>query len=226
MENARPPVNPRPLFPDWNRDDADDFNNVADTIFSPLYRWLIVDIEASLGRPVRGLRVLDIGGGPGHMAVELLKAGAESVVEVDVSKPMLELAVERVSSLGNALSAKFTALPGDAASIPLPAGSVDLVFSRGSIQFWPHLPAAFDEMKRVLADGGAAYVGGGYGLRIPAEVREEILRRRAKRDAEVGAPRIPPMDRDAMERLARERGGTVEMFGNPPGFWLFWKPSR
>ncbi|HNW34260.1 MAG TPA: class I SAM-dependent methyltransferase, partial [Candidatus Ozemobacteraceae bacterium] len=156
-----------------------------------------------------------------------LKADAGSVIEVDLSKSMITLAIARVFGLGDGLAARFSGLTGEAAALPVETGSVDLVFSRGSIQFWPNLAGAFDEMRRVLAKGGAAYVGGGYGLSIPREVREEITRRRAERESESGGPsRIPPMDRETMLRLARERGGDVVLLGPPPGFWLHWRPAK
>lgn len=215
------------MFRDWGKDDAAHFKNMADTIFQPLYHWLIVDIEAALGRPVEGLRVLDIGGGPGHMAVEFLKAGAKSVIEVDVSKTMIDLALENISGLGCERAAGFSGLIGEAAALPVESGSVDLVFSRGSIQFWPNLAGAFDEMFRVLLNCGSAYLGGGYGLRTPPEVVAEITRRRAERESKAGgATHIPPMNRDVMLRLANERGGDAVFLGPPPGFWLHWRPAK
>ncbi len=217
----------RPGFRDWHQEDAVRFKNIADTVFHPVYQWLILDIEAALERPLKGLRVLDIGGGPGHMAIEFLKAGVERIIEVDPSKAMIDLAVERVTNLDPERAACFSGLVGEAAALPVETGSVDLVFSRGSIQFWPDLAGAFDEIVRVISHGGSAYLGRGYGLRTPPELVAEITRRRAKREMKAGGPsQIPPMDRDAMLRFARERGGDAVFLGPPPGSWLHWRPAK
>jgi len=211
----------------WKKDDAARFKNMADTVFRPVYRWLVVDVEAALGRPLKGLRILDIGGGPGHMAIEFLRAGVERIIEVDLSKTMIDLAVESISRLDAEQASRFSGLIGEAAALPVETGSVDLVFSRGSIQFWPDLAGAFDEIYRVLSVGGSAYLGRGYGLRTPPELVAEIARRREERETQAGGPsRIPQMDRDAMLRLARERGGGAVFLGPSPGSWLHWRPAK
>ena len=46
---------------------------------------------------VRGLRVLDVGCGPGLYAEKLVERGAQEVTGVDASSTMIELARERVS---------------------------------------------------------------------------------------------------------------------------------
>ncbi len=222
---SNPPASP--AYSDWNQHDAARFKSMADTVFRPLYRWLVVDIEAALERPLKGLRVLDIGGGPGHMAIEFLRAGVERIIEVDLSKTMIDLAVETITSLDPERASCFSGLVGEAAALPVETGSIDLVFSRGSIQFWPDLAGAFDEIVRVVSYGGSAYLGRGYGLRTPPELVAEITRRRAERETKAGGPsQIPQMDRDAMLRLARERGGDAVFLGPPPGSWLHWRPAK
>ena len=80
------------------------------------------------------------------------------------------------------LQERAKVLQGDVTNIPLPDGSVDLAVSRGSIFFWEDLSRAFSEIRRVLAPGGVAYVGGGFGSR---ELRQAIEREMKSRNGGV-----------------------------------------
>jgi 2-polyprenyl-3-methyl-5-hydroxy-6-metoxy-1,4-benzoquinol methylase len=98
---------------------------------------------------VRGKRVLDIACGEGYGAASFAKAGASSVVGVDVSGEVCEHARQKY-----ALDARV----GDAASIPLPDRSVDLVVSFETIEHVP-APAAFlRECARVLVPDGSLII--------------------------------------------------------------------
>jgi 2-polyprenyl-3-methyl-5-hydroxy-6-metoxy-1,4-benzoquinol methylase len=94
---------------------------------------------------VGGKRVLDIACGEGYGTDALLKAGATSVIGMDISE---EVCAHARNKYG------IDARPGDAENIPLADQSVDVIVSFETVE---HIssPAAFlDECVRVLAPGG------------------------------------------------------------------------
>jgi SAM-dependent methyltransferase len=106
-----------------------------------------------LDRPA-GLRWLDVGCGTGALAAAVLdRCAPASVAGVEPSEGFLQLATQNLAGRARLLS-------GNAASIPLEAGSCDVVVSALVLNFVPAVPAALAEMRRVTAPGGtiAAYV--------------------------------------------------------------------
>ena len=114
-------------------------------------RQACAEVERLLGRPVRaGEVVLDPGCGTGWQAAGLARAlpGAR-VIGVDLSAGMLAKA--RAAGAGPLAQA-------DAARLPLAAGSVDLVVTRGVLHHLPDVVAALAEWRRVLRPGGAVVI--------------------------------------------------------------------
>ena len=101
----------------------------------------------------RGQRVLDLGSGTGYPA--LLAASAVSpggsVVGVDLSEKMLEVARRKAIKLGLD-NVEFTA--GDITRLDFDDSSFDAVLSRFCLMFLPDVPAALKEIARVLKPGG------------------------------------------------------------------------
>ena len=98
---------------------------------------------------VRGKRVLDIACGEGYGAAALAKAGAASVVGIDVSPDVCEHARRKYG---------LDARTGDAQAIPLPDRSIDVVVSFETIEHVDD-PAAFcAECARVLVPDGTLIV--------------------------------------------------------------------
>ena len=101
---------------------------------------------------------LDLGCGNGRHA-ELLADGTDRVLAVDVSRGLLAQARERVA--GTDVRTAVRLVQGDAASLPVRAGVVDLAVYVATLH---HLPsrelrvASLDELARVLAPGGRALV--------------------------------------------------------------------
>ncbi len=98
---------------------------------------------------VRGLQVLDAGCGPGIYAEELVDRGA-SVVGVDVSDDMVELAQRRLGQRAGILKADLAE--------PLPFGDAafDLVVCALAIHYVADTAATLREFHRVLRPGGRA----------------------------------------------------------------------
>ena len=225
---------PRPLvlqeqeekLPEWNQADADSFAAFADEIFAPIYPYLVQDIRSVLGHSLDGLRVLEIGGGVGNMALELLRAGVTSLDALDVSPAMLEKTRRRLEAFPEVLP-RFKTHNGDAGSLPFQNGLFDVVFSRGSIQFWPDIPAALHEMKRVLQPRGLVYVGGGFGLSTPTHLKKEIFAERERRMAERSDLKpIPSLNHAEILELVRKIGGQANTIMDGNGFWLQWFPGK
>jgi SAM-dependent methyltransferase len=98
---------------------------------------------------VRGKRVLDIACGEGYGASSLAKAGAASVVGVDIAADVCEHARRKYA---------IDARVGDAQAIPLPNRSVDVIVSFETIEH-VNAPAEFlQECVRVLAPAGTLII--------------------------------------------------------------------
>lgn len=101
---------------------------------------------------VRGLHVLDFGCGTGADSTLIAARGA-AVTSMDISPDLLELAARRVELDG--FGGAITTLCGSAHQIPLPDGSVDVVFGN-AILHHVDLELASREIHRVLKPGGRA----------------------------------------------------------------------
>lgn len=151
------------------------FNEIARTVFAPIYPVIAEQIVAATGI-TRGT-CLDVGCGVGSLGAALAARTELFVYFLDQSEEMLALTERTIDE--NDLRSRAGTLAGEVGSIALPDGSVDLVVSRGSIFFWDDLPGAFREIHRVLAPGGQTYIGGGFGSK---ELKDAIRRQMAERD--------------------------------------------
>lgn len=113
------------------------------TFFEPCAQQLL-----DLAAPRPGERVLDLACGTGVVArrVRSLVGGAGSVVGVDLNEGMLAVAA--------ATDGAIEWRQGDAAAIPLPDGSVDLVCCQQGLQFCINQELVLREIHRVLVLGG------------------------------------------------------------------------
>jgi ubiquinone/menaquinone biosynthesis C-methylase UbiE len=125
--------------------------------------------------PAPGERVVDVGCGTGNGALLAAARGAQ-VTGVDPAARLLDVARERAAAAGVAA----TFLSGDAAHLPLPDGSADLVLSIFAVIFAPDPAAAAAELARVTAPGGrivlSAWNPDGAVHRAVAASREAVAR--------------------------------------------------
>ena len=109
-------------------------------------------IALSGKRAAPGLAV-DLGCGPGHLAVELASAAPNLMVTgVDLSTTLLADAYRRASEAG--LSYRVDFRTGDAADAPFADASIDLVISTLSMHHWSDPVAVLNEVARILRPGG------------------------------------------------------------------------
>lgn len=194
----------------WEKDSGERYQQIADNVLSPIYPWLIKDCCDILETSLKAKRVLEIGGGPGHMAAEFLSNSVDMLAELDISSYMLTK-----SQKHNKSTPLF--IQGSACSIPIQSDYFDIVFSRGSVMFWENLDKAFSEISRVLKPGGKALIGGGYGMSTPNDIIETIKANHLNKSD------IPKLDFAKLEAILVAKIGVSKIISKPSrGFWIKW----
>jgi SAM-dependent methyltransferase len=162
-----------------------------------------------------GHRVLDLGFGGGLTFAPLLAAGA-TVVGVDRAADMVRAARGRHED--DVAAGRLALHAGDVLALPLEDASVDRVITVNTVYFWPDLPAALAEIRRVLAPSGRLVIGVRDGsvmrqvnlevftLRTPAELATALedagLAGVSVHSAPDGATHLIAADRDPPVRPA------------------------
>ena len=124
------------------------FNRMADVYDArPAYPGELVDAIAELGSRA-GRRVCDVGAGIGHLAVPLALRGFD-VTAVEPAKLMLD----RLGELSAQSGVTIRRVHAAAESLPLEAGSFDLVLIADALHFIDTELAA-TEVARILLPGG------------------------------------------------------------------------
>jgi SAM-dependent methyltransferase len=138
------------------------------------YHYVAADI-LDYCKPRKGVWV-DLGAGTGSVtfavaAKDHAAAQQSTFVFLDPDREALATGLDRAEAAG--LAHRVAAVVGKAEDMPLPSGSVDLVFSRGSIFFWDDPVKDLQEVYRVLRPGGEAMIGGGRGSKNPRLAQQE-----------------------------------------------------
>lgn len=113
------------------------------TFWEHIYRY------AFACRRVQGKRVLDVACGEGYGAAALLRAGASSVIGIDINERVCMHARARYD---------LDARVGTAENLPLADHSVDVIVSFETIEHVPSPSRFLDECGRVLIPGGSLVV--------------------------------------------------------------------
>jgi ubiquinone/menaquinone biosynthesis C-methylase UbiE len=102
-------------------------------------------------------RSLEIGAGTGYFSLNLLNAGVvEHATCTDISPGMLETLEANARTLGREVETAAC----DAAELPFPDGSFDLVLGHAVLHHLPALERSFAEFARVLRPGGTLFFAG------------------------------------------------------------------
>lgn len=113
----------------------------------PFYTKLADRSIAEFPFPLRDRLVLDLGAGPGHYTAALARAGAK-VVPIDLGE----------ENMRKAADAGLAAVHTDAMRLPFPAGAFDGIFCSNMLEHVPEAGRVIDEIERVLAPGGWAWI--------------------------------------------------------------------
>jgi len=148
------------------------YNAIAPKLLRPLYRRVADDVTAlpELVATSEISAVLEIGSGPGELALEIARRlpGGE-VVGIDLAEAMIDRAVERARA--ERLDGRVRFILADGATLPLADGSFDVAVSTLSLHHWADPAIVFAEIARVLRPGGVALI---YDLRPFAYLRHEL----------------------------------------------------
>jgi tRNA (cmo5U34)-methyltransferase len=142
-------------------DDVERFSNLetgqSATVDAPLAMALVAEVAAATTPHAR--HVLDVGCGAGNYSIKLLeRLPGLDVTLIDLSKPMLDRATERVR---RATTGNITTVQGDVRGVELPDGQYDIILAAAVLH---HLRAdsewrdVFASFHRVLRPGGSLWV--------------------------------------------------------------------
>ena len=108
-------------------------------------------VDSMLQSGISSGNILEIGPGPGYIGLELLKklSGA-ALTGCEISPAMIKIAEKNAASYG--VDAKY--VQGNAISMPFEDSSFDAVISNGSLHEWEDPKRVFNEIYRVLRQGG------------------------------------------------------------------------
>lgn len=122
----------------------------APRLVGRLYRRVAAEVLAIQARG----SVLDVGCGPGTLALELARQAPGLIITgVDLSTDMIALARQQAHQAG--LEARVRFEVADGVALPFPDGAVDLVVSTLSMHHWERKAAVLRELARVVRPGGA-----------------------------------------------------------------------
>jgi SAM-dependent methyltransferase len=193
------------------------FNRIAREVFAPIYPVIAARLLEWSG--TKDGWTLDIGSGPGMLAIALARESSLRCVALDSDPAMAAFC--RRNTAEDGVSALVDPVVADVHRIPLKDGSIALAVSRGSIFFWDDRPRAFCEIERVLRPGGVAYVGGSFGS---APLRDEIfaeMRRRNPHWDEDLKHRSERASPDVLLRELRESGvAAYRIREEEAGWWV------
>lgn len=108
-----------------------------------------VFVEAIQSAGIQDSIIIDLGCGDGRHVRLLKEMGAAAVTGVDINDKMIEIAQEKTS-----LNPTVSFVVADGRHLPVENRSTDLVVSNFVIHYFPKAQEIFDEVSRVLKEGG------------------------------------------------------------------------
>jgi SAM-dependent methyltransferase len=135
--------------------DAAVYDTMSRLVLSSLIGRIADDVAAVA--PDRA-RVLEVGGGPGHLSIRLARQHGLQVTGLDLDPAMISRARANADRPGGGHQPRPSFLVGDVAALAFPDQSFDLVVSTLSMHHWADPTAGLAEIGRVLRPGARALV--------------------------------------------------------------------
>ena len=152
-------------------------------------------IAADIGtKAPDGARVLEVGCGPGHLSIRMVRQLGLDVTGLDLDPEMLEVARANAEHAAVDDLRRPLFVLGDVAALTFPDASFDLVVSTLSMHHWADTRAGLSEIGRVLRPGGRVLV---WDLR----------------------PGLVPLHRNVPDLLEHTRGGPLRVVSATPWRW-------
>jgi SAM-dependent methyltransferase len=125
--------------------------------------------QAAEHAPPQLRSILEVGCFSGGTGIELLKLFPESRLTIALEMPELAKAFFSDWSIGRDEASRITVAATQLVPLALPDASFDLAICRGVFFFLSEHETLPAEMHRVLAPGGRAFLGGGFGSHTPQD---------------------------------------------------------
>lgn len=202
---------------------AYEFDEIANGPFFPIYPVIAQQIKEKTG--ISSGKCLDIGSGGGHLGFSIAQITDMEVILLDKLEDALVIANKRAVDRG--LEKRTSTLLGDVQQIPLEDETVDLCISRGAVWFWEDQKKGFEEICRVLANGGMAYIGGSFGTQ---ELKDQVDKIMKDRDSEWPKSREKFVEGNTVEHftgILNQIGiSNFEITDDEKDIWFVFKKTR
>ena len=198
--------------------DIRDLKAVND-LWRDVYPYLASQVIEGFGRTYG--RVLEIGPFSGGISFELAsRYPALEFTMADDNGSYLDVLTEEISKRG--LDARFEIVDASMGNLPFGDGSFDLVVLRGAFFFLVDGSHILSEVNRILALGGFAFIGGGYGKGIPTSVIQGIAEESRVLNDRLGRRRVEISQlREMLKANGMENASEIIEEG---GVWIQVRP--
>lgn len=186
---------------------------------SPYDAAIIALRQTTMTKYGTGRDVLDLCCGTGAYLIPFLDHVRRGI-GIDFSSNML---AEFQKNLSDRPRDKLALIEGDAARIPLPAASVDFVYSFTSLYYVPDLKGAIKEIERVLRPGGFAFieVGNRWSLNTVVNHVQHLRRGWARHYLSSFSATLRSISEANLRVVERRSFQLLPMYGTPlPLFFL------
>lgn len=146
---------------------AADFNKTVKEFIFPVFPLIAEEFLQKSG--IKEGVCLDVGAGNGYLGLAIAEKSRLQVRLIDIDSEILHFAEENIQE--RKLSDRVKTLKANVEELPFADNFAQLIVSRGSIFFWNDQVKGLNEIYRVLAPGGMAFIGGGFFTR---ELLDEI----------------------------------------------------
>jgi ubiquinone/menaquinone biosynthesis C-methylase UbiE len=138
---------------EWDKERAEQHARWAKMASKLTYAPFARKIVESLAPLESGSTIVDLGTGPGILAIELSRLLPQAkIIGVDLSSDMLEIARKNADKAG---VSNYETRLGRAEELPIESDSVNLVVTQSSFHEWENPQKGLSEIFRVLKSGGS-----------------------------------------------------------------------